>query len=138
PKLYYLGADDAAITPGVAERSQSYLWSERPTESNSLLSLSRPLINVEPTAPAAREPADEPTDTEARDEQRDGTKGRIAKIREVYDVYHAQPWGRKVSGYLWTKSIASGALLVAALAALLGPSGGKTLNVVAPLIGLVF
>ena len=34
--------------------------------------------------------------------------------RTVYDVAHAErPWGWKVSTYLWTKSIAAGALLVA-------------------------
>jgi len=34
--------------------------------------------------------------------------------REVYDVQHATPWGWKVWSYLWTKSIASGLLIVAA------------------------
>ena len=38
--------------------------------------------------------------------------------RDVYDVSHPRPWGFKVSSYLWTKSIAAGALAVAAPLAL--------------------
>jgi Fe-S-cluster-containing dehydrogenase component/formate-dependent nitrite reductase membrane component NrfD len=38
--------------------------------------------------------------------------------RDVYDVSHPPPWGFKVSSYLWTKSIAAGALAVAAPLAL--------------------
>ncbi len=39
--------------------------------------------------------------------------------RDVYDVSHPAPWGWRVSSYLWTKSVASGALGVAAPLALL-------------------
>jgi formate-dependent nitrite reductase membrane component NrfD len=35
--------------------------------------------------------------------------------REIYDVAHPAPWGWKIATYLWTKSIAAGALLAAAL-----------------------
>jgi Fe-S-cluster-containing dehydrogenase component/formate-dependent nitrite reductase membrane component NrfD len=135
PKLYYLGADDAALTPGVAERPDSYMWSERPREHNNVLSLSRPLITVEPSVAVAEE---SPPDLTLSPRGEERGQGPIARIREVYDVYHAQPWGRKVSGYLWTKSIGAGALLAAALASLLGPSSGNVLNVVAPLVALVF
>jgi Fe-S-cluster-containing dehydrogenase component/formate-dependent nitrite reductase membrane component NrfD len=37
--------------------------------------------------------------------------------RDVYDVAHQRPWGWRVSSYLWTKSVASGALGVAAFLA---------------------
>jgi formate-dependent nitrite reductase membrane component NrfD len=50
-----------------------------------------------------------------------------------------RPWGWKVSTYLWTKSIAAGALLVAALALLTGQAAGNALaGRVAPLLALVF
>jgi Fe-S-cluster-containing dehydrogenase component/formate-dependent nitrite reductase membrane component NrfD len=135
PKLYYLGADEAALTPGLAERGGSYLWAERPAEGSSPLALSRPLIAIDTSPDLRREPA---RDATAGADGAPGLRGRLAKIREVYDVYHAQPWGRKVSGYLWTKSIAAGALVVAALASLLGPTTGTVLNVVAPLLALAF
>jgi formate-dependent nitrite reductase membrane component NrfD len=60
--------------------------------------------------------------------------------RPVYDAPHmTRPWGWKVSTYLWTKSIAAGALLIAALAALLGASpSGFMLGVAPPLVALLF
>src|SRR5260370_16746545 len=40
----------------------------------------------------------------------------LALARTVYDVAHpARPWGWKVAAYLWTKSIAAGAFMVAGL-----------------------
>ena len=38
-----------------------------------------------------------------------------AVTREVYDVTHRAPWGWKIAAYLWTKSIAAGVVLVAAI-----------------------
>jgi formate-dependent nitrite reductase membrane component NrfD len=58
------------------------------------------------------------------------------QTREVYDVPHPAPWGWKIAAYLWTKSIAAGVLLVAALLMLLGHRSSVT-NVVSPLIALV-
>lgn len=34
--------------------------------------------------------------------------------REIYDVAHGAPWGWRISAYLWTKSVAAGALFVPA------------------------
>jgi Fe-S-cluster-containing dehydrogenase component/formate-dependent nitrite reductase membrane component NrfD len=48
---------------------------------------------------------------------------RAAVAREVYDVAHPAPWGWKIAAYLWTKSIAAGALLVAAIIATLTSAG---------------
>jgi Fe-S-cluster-containing dehydrogenase component len=42
-------------------------------------------------------------------------EGEPGLIREIYDVPHPASWGWKVWSYLWTKSIAAGALLAAAL-----------------------
>ncbi|MFL6277944.1 MAG: NrfD/PsrC family molybdoenzyme membrane anchor subunit, partial [Blastocatellia bacterium] len=39
-----------------------------------------------------------------------------AKARTTYDIAHDRPWGWKVSAYLWTKSIAAGTFLLAAIA----------------------
>ena len=67
-----------------------------------------------------------------------GAWAGLAPARTVYDVAHEEaPWGWKVSAYLWTKSIAAGAFLVAALAPWLGVQGGLA-TAALPLIGLVF
>jgi len=57
--------------------------------------------------------------------------------REVYDVPHPAPWGWKIAAYLWTKAIAAGVLLVAAiLSGFAGPISGALFNVVCPALAL--
>ena len=55
--------------------------------------------------------------------------------REVYDVAHPAAWGWKIAAYLWTKSMAAGVLLVAAILLALG-SAEKVLKVVSPILAL--
>ena len=60
-----------------------------------------------------------------------------ALAREVYDVPHPAPWRWKIAAYLWTKAIAAGVLLVAAiLPSLAGASAATLLNVVCPVVAL--
>ena len=59
----------------------------------------------------------------------------VGKIRTVYDVAHARPWGWRVGAYLWTKAIAAGALVVAALLLTLGLAAGPLLAVGVPVGG---
>src|SRR2546430_17438898 len=70
----------------------------------------------------------------------ESSHGDGALARSVYDVPHVpRPWGWKVSAYLWTKSIAAGVLLVAALGVFSELAGGGWLSgTVAPLLALVF
>ena len=73
---------------------------------------------------------------ERRDEHA-GVGGFDARAtREVYDVAHPAPWGWKIAAYLWTKSIAAGVLLIAAI--LMGWTGENSalVSVVSPLIAL--
>lgn len=58
------------------------------------------------------------------------------RARTVYDVDHPMPWGWKVSAYLWTKSIAAGAALLAALAMLLGHPRSMLAATIAPAVSL--
>lgn len=60
--------------------------------------------------------------------------------RTVYDVAHLErPWGWKVATYLWTKSIAAGVLLLAALGVAGGWAGGGVIaGIVSPALALVF
>ncbi len=76
-------------------------------------------------------------------EQRDpGTataKFDQAVTREVYDVSHPAPWGWKIAAYLWTKSIAAGVMMVAAvmLGMLNSYFGGRIVSTVSPMIALL-
>src|SRR5262249_52619046 len=58
-----------------------------------------------------------------------------AVSREVYDVAHPSPWGWKIGAYLWTKSIAAGVMLVAAL--LHGRTAGPLSTILSPIIALI-
>jgi len=99
PKLFYLGADAAALTPGMAEPQLQHMWSETTAEDQTLWRL------LERRNGATTKPVD-------------------ALARTVYDIPHLRaPWGWRVSAYLWTKGIAAGAMLLAALG-LAGPVGG--------------
>lgn len=59
------------------------------------------------------------------------------QTREIYDVAHPAPWGRKISAYLWTKSISAGALLVPTILLALSRRAGDLFTVICPLIALV-
>jgi Fe-S-cluster-containing dehydrogenase component len=61
-----------------------------------------------------------------------------ARARTTYDVTHVRPWGWKVSAYLWTKSLAAGAFLVAAIGLGSGfvSRGNFIFNSIAPQISL--
>lgn len=65
--------------------------------------------------------------------------GNVASTILAYDTAHTIPWGTDVALYLWTKSIAAGAILVAALAVLFGRFAGSSLmTYAAPAIAVVF
>jgi Fe-S-cluster-containing dehydrogenase component/formate-dependent nitrite reductase membrane component NrfD len=108
PKVFYVGADASALSPALQRPSASFVFGQRPAAERDL---------VEMVAAAhAKEDA--------------GALGRT-----VYDAPHApRPWGVRVSTYLWTKSIAAGALMIAAMT-LRGPAW---LDVAAPTLALVF
>ncbi|HEY7647845.1 MAG TPA: 4Fe-4S dicluster domain-containing protein [Methylomirabilota bacterium] len=89
PKVYYLGADAAVLTPSLQEPVERYAWAERPSEELSLVDLAASL-------------------------QRGTPPGDRALARPTYDVPRApRPWGWRVSTYLWTKSVAAGVPLAA-------------------------
>jgi Fe-S-cluster-containing dehydrogenase component/formate-dependent nitrite reductase membrane component NrfD len=139
PNVYYLGAEEAAINPEIAveELPQMTMWStllkpgyddeseiDGSTSLRSLKTINR-LKPSSPPAPGRRVP----------------TEARI-----VYDTpKNSAPWSWKVSAYLGTKSIGTGAMIVAALAlAFYGLSGtlssamNALLGIGAPVIGGFF
>jgi len=109
PKLFYIGADEASLVPETTLQPSQYIWAEVHPDEHEKLEL----------YPAPLETS--------------------AEAHTVYNVSHEKPWERLVSAYLWTKSIATGVLIVAG--AFLGMGLFLTeslLTVVAPVISLVF
>lgn len=112
PKLFYVGIEGDLLEPTRLSREQGYLWADRQVGDGSL--------EKGAAGAAAAAPAFDPGVT-----------------REVYDVSHPAPWGWKIGTYLWSKSIAAGVVVVAAV--LLGFGGvaaSPLLYVIGPLIAL--
>ena len=93
PKLFYKGAHQATLDPLAAQRPDGgiYLWSEQGE------GLKHQVLSGHP-----------------------GSANNVAAAMLAYDVPHAAPWGWPVSLYVWTKAIAAGSYLVAAILVLLG------------------
>jgi Fe-S-cluster-containing dehydrogenase component/Ni/Fe-hydrogenase subunit HybB-like protein len=60
----------------------------------------------------------------------------VTRARTTLNTAHPRPWGWRVTTYLWTKAVGAGAMLIAALAHLMGVDLGVLGSVVAPAIGL--
>ena len=110
PKLFYVGVDGDLLNPTMMEPQSTHFWAEK-TVGEDLYALKAGHL-ARPTPGAAR---------------------------EVYDVPHATPWGKKIASYLWTKSISAGVLLLAALSLNLGfEQDAVLLNFLSPVLSLIF
>jgi Fe-S-cluster-containing dehydrogenase component/formate-dependent nitrite reductase membrane component NrfD len=165
PKVFYVDSEPRALVPGASSPSGGFLWADRGPEASRAADSSprEPARSSVPATggaagngvPAARVPeppeawlkSDLPPPAFAQaltaDDYPDaeffrGVWAGLAPARTTYDVAHARPWGWKVSGYLWTKSIAAGAFLVAALAPWLSPPGDSPAGLGLPIAGLLF
>jgi Fe-S-cluster-containing dehydrogenase component/formate-dependent nitrite reductase membrane component NrfD len=92
PKLFYKGAHQATLDPLAARRPEAglFMWSEQQQSSEHVVS-GNPTFN-----------------------------NSSAAALLSYDVSHTIPWDWRVSLYTWTKGIAAGVYLVAALLVLFG------------------
>ncbi|HEX8096660.1 MAG TPA: 4Fe-4S dicluster domain-containing protein, partial [Pyrinomonadaceae bacterium] len=99
PKVFYKGAHQATLDPLAARRPEGglFMWSEQRCDSETVNSGNPDYNNTSAAALLS------------------------------YDVPHSIPWDWRVSLYTWTKGIAAGAYLVAALLALLGYINSRNL-----------
>jgi len=111
PKLFYVGVDDSLLRPTSMEPQSGHLWADK-APGEDLYAL-------------------------RKENGRGTTTPGIA--REVYDVPHPPPWGKKIAAYLWTKSVGAVVLVIAALlSALQYEEQNRLLHVASPLIALIF
>ncbi len=111
PKVFYKGADHLTLDPLAAARLEGdvFMWSQRRRD------------------PAFHTPAHE------------GAAASSAAAILSYDVDHKAPWDYRVSLYAWTKSVASGALLLPLLLSwFAGAPVGEVMGLASPIIALVF
>lgn len=100
PKLFYKDVDDHAVDPLASARGGGYQFA---TEQFGF-GRDRVLGAVQPEAERGYEDVWKKLWNESHE-----------KARTTYDVVHHRPWGAMVSGYIFTKSIAAGAVLAFAL-----------------------
>ena len=110
PKVFYRGVDQASLDPTrTSIRADGLIWAD--------------------TTP------DHPTLTPAMEHH----AGRGVIARTTYTTAHHPTWGSKVSGYLVTKAVAAGLMLVAALLVVLGHGSEQAaVGVVPPIVAGVF
>jgi len=109
PKVFYLEADGTTLDPGATRPPSTYMWSAVRPDANEAL--------LQIGTPDLGEDM----------------------VRKVYDVDHSAPWGWKVSAYLWTKAVAAGTLLLAAIGLILGYGVAEhQFSIVAPMLALLF
>src|SRR5262249_19854865 len=110
PNLFYVGVDGDLLNPTMMEPQSSHFWAEK-TPGEDLYALKTEI-------PGRAVPGG---------------------AREVYDVPHITPWGKRIAFYLWTKSIAAGVLLLAALLLNMGfEQDALVLNFFSPVLSLIF
>lgn len=98
PKLFYKGAHQATLDPLAARRPEAglFMWSEQRESAEHVVSGNPTYANSSAAALLS------------------------------YDVAHSIPWDWRVSLYTWTKGIASGVYLVAALLVVFGFIGPRS------------
>jgi Fe-S-cluster-containing dehydrogenase component/formate-dependent nitrite reductase membrane component NrfD len=110
PKLFYVGVEGDLLNPSMMEPQDSHFWADK-DPGEDLYSLKTK--STERSIPGV--------------------------AREVYDVSHITPWGKKIASYLWTKSISCGVLLLSALFLNMGfEQDAAVLSLVAPIVSLLF
>ena len=110
PKLFYTGVDGDLLNPSMMEPQDNYFWADK-APGEDLYAL----------------------------KARDGERSIPGAAREVYDVSHETPWGKKIASYLWTKSISAGVLLLSALFLNMGfEQDAPILSVISPMVSLLF
>ena len=110
PKLFYAGVDGDLLNPSMMEPQESHFWADKdPGEDLYALRMSS------------------------------GERSTPGAAREVYDVPHETPWGKKIASYLWTKSISAGVLLLSALFLNMGfEQDAGVLSLISPMVSLIF
>ena len=111
PKLFYAGIEGDFLQPAMMEAQASHLFAEH-------------------------NPAANPSQLDYPEKERE-VPG-VARV--VYDVAHPQPWGVIPALYLWTKSIAAGLLIVAAVLTFSKNPGADAVvpAVLAPMAAIAF
>ncbi|MCF8237881.1 MAG: polysulfide reductase NrfD [Saprospiraceae bacterium] len=128
PNLFYIDADDASLNPSLTDKHQDYMWSHQEGGVGHFAKAAEHMAFSNPDVVSALMEVNG-QETTSDDVARNGTARSVdlligKKPRRVYDAPDKGIlWGWEVSGYVWTKAIATGAILVPFIAWLMGFQG---------------
>ncbi|MBI3583840.1 MAG: polysulfide reductase NrfD [Nitrospinae bacterium] len=127
PKLFYIDGDEASTVPTAALPTDGYMWSEQAMGVGHHAEVKGSRGQGVRNFPSL-----------------ESLNPRILSLpidaRRTYDApQKGVMWGWEVSGYIWTKAIATGIVLITFLASLLGIEGVTTnLQVTSVIISMLF
>ncbi|MCB0694748.1 MAG: 4Fe-4S dicluster domain-containing protein [Saprospiraceae bacterium] len=128
PNLFYIDADDASLNPSLTTRPQDTLWGRQEGGVGHFAKAAEKMAFSNPDVVSALMEVNGQSTT--ADEVTANGKARSVDLligktpRRVYDTPNKGIlWGWEVSGYVWTKAIATGAILVPFVAWLMGAMG---------------
>ena len=125
PNLFYIDADEVSLMPTATPKTGEYLWSQQATgvghfakEAEKMAFSNGDIVN------AVLEINEQYSTTEELASNGPKKSVEVLMGKEARRVYDTPDkgilWGWEVSGYVWTKAIAAGALLVPIIAWLFG------------------
>lgn len=144
PQVFYLGADESAITPGIAAQPTSYMWAQTGPVGVALEPKGRSWAGNAAPRPITFDGNGSGSintgagSVAAKVAPADGHRGGATNATTVYDVAHPKPWGWRVGTYLWTKAIAAGSLSLAGLIAIFGGAPDILTGITAPILAMLF
>ncbi|MBT3253482.1 MAG: polysulfide reductase NrfD [Candidatus Marinimicrobia bacterium] len=147
PNLYYIEGDSDMLTPSNAERRDNYIWSEQasgvghhaPAAATTERTESQADLLVQMAIESHAKNGTQP-DQRAIDKVLEEIKAEEqSATRRVYDSpAKGVLWGWEVPAYIWTKSVATGLLLVLALTSWFGAAADSTLEFNGYMAAIVF
>src|SRR5207253_3382535 len=156
PKLYYIDADEATLTPTAPSVSSTFMWADISTDQEQAIAEKFNLADfLGPADGAGGKERRAASGTPIRAPQTQGlgsgggpllAGGRMAEhmVQTAYNAQHKVPWHWPVPAYVVTKDIGAGVGMVLSLAAMLGlaqvgsDSFGDPLLVWGLLVALLF
>jgi len=140
PNVFYIDGDMASLNPEVTERNEQYIWSQQAAGVGHFAKYAEDRLGTSdlvqmleelnakdrmPMSPALDKEmgTTKPTSQHSADRQVKTVEVLMgtAKAKRVYDSPdQGILWGWEVSGYVWTKAISAGAILVPFIAELFG------------------
>jgi Fe-S-cluster-containing dehydrogenase component/formate-dependent nitrite reductase membrane component NrfD len=128
PNLFYIDADDVSLVPSATERRPDYLWSHQERGVGHYAKAVEKLAFSNPDVVTALMESNGQATTAGKVKENGPAKSIDVLMgkspRRVYDAPNkGVMWGWEVSGYVWTKAISAGVILVPFFAWLFNAQG---------------